>query len=99
MNRQQRQLTVVRALCLLSPPADQRTVLKLLDALHESHQRTTRAEYEGLIARKGGQRLKAVVAVSRSAIKLLFSIARDRQLFTLEPPGPRVHRHLSVPEA
>jgi transposase len=58
-----------------------------------------RAEYEGLIARNGGQRLKAVVAVSRSAIRLLFSIARDRRQFTPEPPGPRVHRQLSVPEA
>lgn len=58
-----------------------------------------RAEYEGLIARNGGQRLKAVVAVSRSAIKLLFSIARDRRMFTVDPPGPRIHRHHSVLEA
>jgi transposase len=58
-----------------------------------------RAEYEGLIARNGGQRLKAVVAVSRSAVRLLFSVARDRRLFTVEPPGPRVHRHLPAIEA
>lgn len=58
-----------------------------------------RAEFEGLIARNGGQRLKAVVAVSRSAIRLLYSIARDRRLFTLEPPGPRIHRHHPLLEA
>jgi transposase len=47
-----------------------------------------RAEYEGLVARNGGQRLKAVVAVSRSALTLLYSIARARRPFTLRPPEP-----------
>jgi transposase len=45
-----------------------------------------RAEYERLLARNGGQKMRAVVAVSRSALRLLFSIARDRRLFTPEPP-------------
>jgi transposase len=47
-----------------------------------------RAEFEGLVARNGGKRLKAVVAVSRSALRLLYSIARDRRLFSQTPPGP-----------
>ncbi|MDH4350733.1 MAG: IS110 family transposase [Gemmatimonadota bacterium] len=46
-----------------------------------------RAEYEGLLARNGGNRMKAVVAVSRSALRLLFSVARDRRLFTTLPPA------------
>jgi transposase len=48
-----------------------------------------RAEFDGLVARNGGKRLKAVVAVSRSGLRLWFSIARERRIFTLEPP-PRV---------
>lgn len=58
-----------------------------------------RAEYEALCRRNGGQRLKAVVAVSRSAVKLLFSIARDRRLFTVEPPAPIIARPRSIGEA
>lgn len=58
-----------------------------------------RAEYEGLVARNGGRRLQAVVAVSRSALKLLFSIARDRRRFTEAPPPPRLHRQWSGREA
>ncbi len=46
-----------------------------------------RAEYEGLVARNGGKRLKAVVAVSRSALKLLYTIARERRPFTDVPPA------------
>lgn len=53
-----------------------------------------RAEYDQLCVRNGGQRLKAVVAVSRSALKLLFSIARDRRPFSTEPPGPIISRPL-----
>ena len=48
-----------------------------------------RAEYEALCARNGGQKLKAVVAVMRSGLRLLYSIARDRRRFTLEPPPRR----------
>jgi transposase len=50
-----------------------------------------RAEYEALCARNGGQKLKAVVAVMRSGLRLLYSIARDRRRFTVEPP-PRQRR-------
>jgi transposase len=47
-----------------------------------------RTEYEGLLARgKSETKKKAVVAVSRSAVRLLFSIARDRRMFTVRPPG------------
>lgn len=45
-----------------------------------------RAEYEALCQRNGGKKLKAVVAVMRSALRLFFSIARDRRMFTIEPP-------------
>lgn len=45
-----------------------------------------RAEFDGLVARNGGQRLKAVVAVSRSALRLWFSVARARRPFTRLPP-------------
>jgi len=31
--------------------------------------------------------MKAVVAVMRSGLRLLFSIARDRRPFTVEPPA------------
>jgi hypothetical protein len=33
--------------------------------------------------------MKAVVAVMRSGLRLLFSIARDRRLFTVEAPARR----------
>lgn len=45
-----------------------------------------RAEYEQLLSRNAGRKRKALVAVMRSALKLWFSIARDRRLFTPEPP-------------
>ena len=45
-----------------------------------------RAEYEALCERNGGKKLKAVVAVMRSALRLLYSVARDRRMFTAEPP-------------
>jgi transposase len=48
-----------------------------------------RAEYEALCARNGGQKLKAVVAVMRSGLRLLYSIARNRRQFTLAPPARR----------
>ncbi len=48
-----------------------------------------RAEYEALCQRNGGVKMKAVVAVMRSGLRLLYSIARDRRLFTLEPPVRR----------
>jgi len=48
-----------------------------------------RADYEALCARNGGRKLKAVVAVMRSGLRLLYRIARDRRRFTLEPPPRR----------
>jgi hypothetical protein len=48
-----------------------------------------RAEFDGLVTRNGGKRLKAVVAVSRSALRLFFSVARERRAFTSAPPSPR----------
>jgi transposase len=45
-----------------------------------------RAEFDGLVARNGGKRLKAVVAVSRSALRLWYSVARERRPFTMAPP-------------
>ena len=50
-----------------------------------------RAEYEALCQRNGGAKMKAVVAVMRSGLRLLFSVARDRRVFTAAPPvGRRV---------
>ena len=48
-----------------------------------------RGEYEALCQRNGGQKMKAVVAVMRSGLRLLYSVARDRRLFTAVPPAPR----------
>ncbi len=48
-----------------------------------------RAEYEALCQRNGGVKMKVVVAVMRSGLRLLYSIARDRRLFTAEPPARR----------
>lgn len=48
-----------------------------------------RAEYEALCRRNGGVKMKAVVAVMRSGLRLLYSIARDRRLFTALPPARR----------
>jgi transposase len=46
-----------------------------------------RPEYEALCQRNGGAKMKAVVAVMRAGLRLLYSIARDRRLFTIEPPA------------
>ena len=45
-----------------------------------------RAEYEALCQRNGDKKMKAVVAVMRSGLRLLYSVARDRRPFTAEPP-------------
>lgn len=49
----------------------------------------SRAEYEALCQRNGGVKMKAVVAVMRSGLRLLYSIARDRRPFTTEAPARR----------
>jgi len=43
-----------------------------------------RAEYDALCVRNGGQKMKAVVAVMRSELRLMYSVARDRRMFTPE---------------
>ena len=48
-----------------------------------------RPEYEALCQRNGGQKMKAVVAVMRSGLRLLYSVARDRRVFTAAPPAQR----------
>ncbi len=45
-----------------------------------------RAEHQALCQRNGGQKLKAVVAVMRSWLRLMYSVACARRLFTAEPP-------------
>lgn len=46
------------------------------------------AEYTGLLARgHATAKKKAVVAVSRSALKLLYAIARDRRMYSVRPPA------------
>ncbi len=50
-----------------------------------------RAEYDALMSRNGGHAMKALGAVMRSALRLMYSIARDRRTFTVEPP-PRSRR-------
>ena len=45
-----------------------------------------RQEYEALLERNGHKPIKALAAVMRSALKLMFSVARDRRTFTPEPP-------------
>jgi hypothetical protein len=47
---------------------------------------------EALCHRNGGAKMKAVVAVMRSGLRLLYTIARDRRMFTVEPPT----RHRAV---
>jgi len=47
-----------------------------------------RAEYDALVARNGGRTIAALTAVSRSALKLMFSIAKERRMYTAEPPLP-----------
>jgi hypothetical protein len=41
------------------------------------------------MARNGGQAMKALGAVMRSALRLMYSVARDRRTFTVAPPPPR----------
>jgi transposase len=47
-----------------------------------------RAEYEALCGRNGGRKIAALTAISRSALKLMFSIARDRRMYSVEAPRP-----------
>jgi hypothetical protein len=44
-----------------------------------------RAEYQALLERNGQKKAKALVAVMPFALRLIFSIARDRRSCTVEP--------------
>jgi transposase len=46
-----------------------------------------RAEYEALLRRNGGKKIPALTAIGRSALKIMFSVARERRPFTLMAPG------------
>jgi len=45
-----------------------------------------RAEYQRHLASNGGIGKKALVAVSRKALCMMFAVAKDRRLYTPEPP-------------
>lgn len=45
-----------------------------------------RADYERILASNGGRKMPALVAMSRKALKLIYSVARERRPYTMEPP-------------
>lgn len=55
-----------------------------------------RDEFLGLVARNGGKKIPALTAVSRSALKLMFRIAKERRAFTPAPPAPPVRLRATV---
>jgi transposase len=57
-----------------------------------------RDEYVAMVARNGGKKKKALVAISRRALRLMFSIARDRRPFTPEGPGEGIPSPYRTPE-
>lgn len=44
-----------------------------------------RADYERILTNNGGRKMPALVAISRKALKLMYSVARDRRPYTMEP--------------
>lgn len=46
-----------------------------------------REEYDALMARNGGKAHKALVAIARRALRVMFAVARDRRPWTPEPPA------------
>jgi transposase len=46
-----------------------------------------RKQFEALLARNGGKKLPAVLAIGRRMLRLMFNIARSQRSFTPEPPG------------
>lgn len=46
-----------------------------------------RKEFEGLVARMGGKKKPAVVAVGRKLLRLMYSVARSQRAYTPEPPS------------
>jgi hypothetical protein len=49
---------------------------------------------EAHVARNGGRKMPVVVAVAREMLRLMYSVARERRPYTIEPPAarPRVAR-------
>lgn len=45
-----------------------------------------RAQFEAMIARNGGRKMPAVVAIGRRMLRLMFSVARERRTYLPEPP-------------
>lgn len=52
-----------------------------------------RQRFEAHVARKAGKKLPVVVAIAREMLRLMFNIARERRIYTPEPPVR--HRHLA----
>lgn len=45
-----------------------------------------RQEFEALVARNGGRKVPAIVAISRKFLRLMFSVAKERRHYTIESP-------------
>jgi transposase len=48
-----------------------------------------RARFEAHVARNGGRKMPVVVAVAREMLRLMYSVARERRPYTIEPPKAR----------
>jgi transposase len=48
-----------------------------------------RARFEAHVARNGGRKMPVVVAVAREMLRLMYSVARERRPYTIEPPAAR----------
>jgi transposase len=51
--------------------------------------RMFRPEYDRLMERNGGKPHKALIAIARRALRILFSVAWNRRMWTVEPPPQR----------
>jgi hypothetical protein len=53
-----------------------------------------RAEFEAMVQRNGGVKIKAIAALSREVLKILYTIAKERRAFVLVhvPAGARPRR-------
>jgi len=47
-----------------------------------------RRQFDRLVQRNGGKKKKALVAISREVLRLMFAVARDRRAFTPDMPTP-----------
>jgi transposase len=74
-----------------------RTAAYLFAVRHIQKDGLYRADYERMLARNGGNKMKALVAMSRDALRLWFSVARACRRLTPEPPGaPRTTLALAL---